>query len=689
MNLSFDNSIHGLTILILVILAGGISYYLYFRNNENLNLTNSQKGFLSVLRFLSLAFIFLFLLSPIIRHERKIRQKPILAIAVDNSQSAKDYLPVVNSMIESIRKDIPDDYELEYWSFGERVRQTDTFDATDRRSDYSMLLKSMKQTYSTKNIGAVILLGDGIFNQGQDPENLISGINIPYYTIGIGDTTRIADAAVTNVRVNKTTFLKNKFPLEIEFKFDRLKNQMAYFEIENNKKTVYSGTIPVDSDDAFKLEYLNLDATIAGLQHYTIRIKPMNGETKLKNNEYVFVIQVIENKQKILIVSDGPHPDLGAIRNSLDELHNYEVRMIAGNELPDSLETFSLLIINQLPTLKNSASTLLRKVKDDRIPVLFLIGTTTLTEQLNALNMGINIASSQNSEAVQPVFNPEFTLFTLSDELKTVFSTSPPLIAPFGNTTLGSQFQNLAFQGIRTIATSKPMIALGTEKGRRTGFIVGEGIWRWRLSAYQETGQHDAFNELIQKSIQYLARKENEDNFNVYFQSVYQETDQPEFSAVLYNDSYEMVNTPDVTFLLTNDSLKEFNYQFDRVDDYYKLNAGNLNPGDYTFLAETMLGNQHFRETGKFTVLKNEIEIQNKKANYKLLYQLSQQTGGLFFTHENYGTLLDSLKADKQIAVQQFRQTSETELIDLKTFFIILVLLLSTEWFFRKYWGIY
>ena len=233
------------------------------------------------------------------------------------------------------------------------------------------------------------------------------------------------------------------------------------------------------------------------------------------------------------------------------------------------------------------------------------------------------------------------------------------------------------------------MMAFGADKGRKVGFVVGEGLWRWRLYDFQLNGNHEAFDELIQKTIQYLALKENEDNFNVYHPALFQETDNIEFTAELYNDSYQLVNSPDVSIRIKNDSLKEFNYLFDRTDDYYRLNAGNLEPGDYSFEADTKLGNQSFTEKGNFSIVKNEIEIQNNQADFGVLFQLSQQSGGQFYLFKNYGTLLDDIKANKQIGVQQHRQTLQTEWINLKLLFFLLILLLGVEWFYRKYWGIY
>ena len=689
MEISFDHSYSGLWVLLALLASSGITFLLYYKNQENTSLSPVQKGFLAFLRFCSIFLIFLFLLSPLIRKTKKIKQLPILAVALDNSQSVNTQVSTFEQLSKTIKERFADDYQVEFWSFGEKVQPNGTITGTERRSDYGQIIKTLKNNYINKNIGALILVGDGIYNQGQNPVNFAPSLKFPVYSIGIGDTTIQADAAIRSVKTNKIAFLKNKFPVEIELKFSKLKNKIAYVEIENNKQQVYSSTVSIVSDDEFKLEFVNPEATQTGLQHYKVKIRPFGEESNVKNNEYEFVIQVLENKQKILMLSDGPHPDLGAIRSSVLELQNYETELVTGNDVPDSLKKYSLIILNQLPSLKNAASKLLTKIKESRVPVLFLVGPNTLLGQLNVLDMGLKISDSKNTEEVQAIFDNNFSLFVLSSETKELLATAPPLLSPFGNTELSPLLQNMASQSIKNIPTSKTIIALGNDKGRKVGFIVGDGIWRWRLYNFQNNGNHDAFNELVHKSIQYLSLKGNEDNFNVNYPSIFQETDNIEFTAELFNDSYELVNTPDVIIHIKNDSLKEFNYTFDRTGDYYRLNAGNLQPGDYTFEAETQLGSQRFTEKGNFSIVKNEIELQNKQADFGLLFQLAQQSGGSFSPINNYGTLLDAIGNNKQITVQQHRQTFLTEWINLKSLFFLLILLMGIEWFFRKYWGIY
>lgn len=689
MGINFESGYSGLFIVLSVVLAAAISFLLYFRNADSTNLSFTQRVLLACLRFSSLLLVFILLLAPLIEHTKKVKQLPVLAVAIDNSQSVQTYSSSVNQFKEAIKKRFSDGYQLDFWSFGEKVERAEAFTGTDRRSDYGQLISTLNGNYINKNIGALVILGDGIYNQGQDPANLVSGSHFPVYSVGIGDTTRKVDALIRNVKTNKVAFLKNRFPVEIELNFSKLRNKIAYIDIENNQHSVYSSTVAINSDDDFKLEFANLEASETGMQHYKIKIRAFEGEVNLKNNEYEFVIQVLENKQKILMLSDGPNPDMGAIRTSLLQLQNYDIKIITGNIIPDSLSSYSLIILNQLPSVKNAASQLLSKIKDSHIPVLVLVGPNSMLEQLNSLDLGLKVAPGKNTEEVQPAFDENFSLFTLSDATKEIISSSPPLLSLFGNTDLFPTVQNLALQNIRNIATNKSMMAFGTLKGRKVGFVVGEGLWRWRLNNFKISGNFEAFDELIQKMIQYLALKENEDNFNVYHPALFQETDNVEFTAELYNDSYQLVNTPDVSIRIKNASSQEFSYLFDRTNDYYSLNAGNLEPGDYTFEAETQLGNQHFAEKGSFSIVRNEVELQNNQADFGVLYQLAQQTGGQFAPFENYGILLDAIENNNQITTQQYKQSVQTEWINLKVLFLMLLLLFGAEWFLRKYWGIY
>ena len=63
------------------------------------------------------------------------------------------------------------------------------------------------------------------------------------------------------------------------------------------------------------------------MQHYIIDVKPKADEFTTENNYRHAYIDVVEGKEKILIVAQAPHPDIKAIRYALEKNENYELSL--------------------------------------------------------------------------------------------------------------------------------------------------------------------------------------------------------------------------------------------------------------------------------------------------------------------------------------------------------------------------
>jgi hypothetical protein len=239
------------------------------------------------------------------------------------------------------------------------------------------------------------------------------------------------------------------------------------------------------------------------------------------------------------------------------------------------------------------------------------------------------------------------------------------------------------------IETNKPLLAAGTINGRKTGFIFGEGIWRWRLYNFSVNQSHTLFNELINQLVQYLALRQNEDNFVLNFNPVYSETDEIVINAEVYNDVFERITTPEVKMKITNSVGEEFDFVFDvRGNDYY-LNAGNLPTGDYSFSAEVEISGKTYTENGSFTVIPVNFENTDLKANFEMLSQLAVLSGGKFYLPDQSKELAAEIKDSNRLVATNYFQEMISEILNLKWVFALILLLLSMEWFLRKFWGIY
>lgn len=426
------------------------------------------------------------------------------------------------------------------------------------------------------------------------------------------------------------------------------------------------------------------------MKHYSAKIETVENERNTKNNTAGFVINVLENKQKILIVSDGPHPDIGAIKNTLDGQKTYDVSIFTEEPYPSNLSEFNLLILNQLPTSGKSAGEILKNAASSRLPVLFMVGTKTFLPQFNSLAMGAEILPLAGSgEEAQATFNPIYATFTLSENFKEILVKFPPLQVPFADFDLAAGFTPLFYQKIMNIETTKPLMATGVLNGRKTGFVFGEGIWRWRLSDYLQNGSHSNFNELVNQLVQYLSLRENEDNFIVSFNPVYSEIEDVILTAEVYNDAFERITTEEVNIEIENNEGKEYAFTFDISGEHYHLNIGHLPTGDYTFSANVSIGGRSYDETGRFTVTSVNFENIVTQANHNVLFQLAAQSGGKFYLPAESERLVEELLNSKQLKSTSYFQEMIRELLNLKALFFVVLLLLSVEWFLRKFWGIY
>lgn len=694
--ISFGTSYWFILLLAFVMAGIGVSLLLYFRNKANDVLSRPQLRLLMVLRFLSFFLIAFLLLSPFLRNLKKIVQNPVIIAAWDNSSSmisGPDSLTrreLLNDLNQKLTDGLGNDFELIEYHFGEKTHAGNPLSFDDKKSDYSQVITTVSNNHFNQNLGAVILIGDGIYNQGRNPVNQLDEVSFPIYTIGTGDTSVVSDARVQSVRVNRTAFSGNKFPVEVDVQFSKLQQRPLKLSVFHDETELQSVVVTPPNDNFFVTREFILDASASGLQHYSARIQVADNERNIRNNRAGFVINVLENKQKILILSNGSHPDVGAIKNTLEDQKTYEVSVFTEEPYPDKLNEFNLIILNQLPSVGKSLAQVIEKAKAGRLPILFIVGSETFLPQLNTLAQGATVTPLAGSgEEAQPIFNLSYATFRLTEATIDLIPKLPPLQVAFADFELESDFTPLLYQKLKNIETGKPLIATGKVDGRKTGFIFGEGIWRWRLFDYYQTQSHDQFNELVNQLVQYLALRENEDNFIVDFNPVYTETDDVIMNAEVYNDAFERITTGEVNMTMRNSNDEEFSFTFDIQGEDYRLNAGHLPMGDYIFEASVEVGDEIHRETGSFTIVPVNLEELVTRADHRLLYQLSSLSGGQFFSPENAQNLIDELKSGNTLKPVNYYQEMVNELLNLRWIFGILLLLLALEWFLRKYWGIY
>jgi hypothetical protein len=214
-------------------------------------------------------------------------------------------------------------------------------------------------------------------------------------------------------------------------------------------------------------------------------------------------------------------------------------------------------------------------------------------------------------------------------------------------------------------------------------------VWRWRLNEFDRTENTVAFDEIFGKMIQFLCTSDDKRKFRSY--PIKQEFSNAEpviFESQVYNDLFEPVYGNTIKLDLTHESGTKTSYAYVTSPGNIRYEIGGLKEGVYRYRAGTDLQGKAEEVRGEFAVVEPDTELQNLTADFGLLRKLSSTSGGRFYTASE----IDDLQND--LLRREAKSTIHTEeaysnLLNLKWVFWLLLVLISLEWFARKYHGSY
>ncbi len=689
----------GWYVLICLLVAFTAAFFLYFRTNEMPESYASWKFGLAFLRFISVFIIALLLLSPLWRRNITKLQKPILVIAQDASTSVGDflkkndldYLSQLNKMVDNLKKD----YQVETFSFGEKMVNELPDKFSDRVTNMSELLEELSTRFAGSKIGGVVLASDGIYNQGSNPLYTAAKLNVPIYTVGMGDTSTRRDLIINRIFHNQIVYAGDEMEVQIDVLAKNLigkGSKISLVEVNAGKtKLLKSVDFKIDKSSFFNSFSLTIPASSPGTKYFRIIASPVEGEVSKINNSRDFVVTVLDGRQKVLIFAQSPHPDMGALRQSFSANKNIEVKTaFLGDPVPNFAE-YDLIILHQLPAVGRNFSPVIKQIKDLRKSHWWIAGAQTDFKALNDFQdvNSLRINSNLGAES-ESLWNKNFNLFSGEPEWPQKTARYPPIQVPFGDIEANNAGQVLLYQKIKNVGTSYPLLTLGENNGVRSALFIGDGLWKWRLANFQLYENHEVFDGLMGKITQYLSVKRDNRRFRVTTgKPVYDENEPVSFVGELYNASYELINTPEVNLALKNTEGKEYKFLFNRVGKGYQLNAGVLPTGSYSYEATTSYNGKEWKSEGQFTVQPLQFEFINITADHNILKAISTKSEGQFFGQKELNELYASIKKSAALKPVLVTEKSSQTLLSMPLLLLLLLVALSLEWAIRRYIGIY
>ena len=634
----------------------------YFQYLYKVKTKAKRSTLLFILKSISLFLLLLLIINPKITTTTLENSKPILSILVDNSKSISFFNEQQN-VIEFIsklknNKNLSSKFNFEDFIFSKALAVSDSLSFKGKSTNIHKAISDLNNLNNGKN-APILLLTDGNQTIGSAYEYTNSKQTI--YPIVFGDTLSYKDLKISQVNVNKYSYIKNKFPVEVLLNYDGDENVKTKFVIFNGDKKVFFKNLQFSKSDNSQIITTNLTSIKEGNNYYTATIQKIKGERNTNNNTKNFSVEVIDEQTKVLLLTSVLHPDIGAIKKVIESNKQRSLEISVINKFKGKLTDFQLIILYQPNNLFRSV---LSKIKQFNLNSLVVTGEDSDWNFINKQQIGFTKKAINETENYGAVYNPSFLTFLQKD---IGFNEFSPLKDKFGAITFYKEHQDLLLQSINGLELQQPLLSILEQNKQKMAVIFGEGIWKWRASSFLSSNSFQEFDQFIGSLVQFVSSKKKRDRLVINSENLYPANTIVHISAFYTDKNYKFNERASLEIAITNKETKKVvKLPFSVMNNSYQIAIENLDSGNYIYKVSVV--GQSIIKYGSFKITAYNIEEQFTNSNVQKLKNLAVKVGGKVFFKDEFTSLSKELLEDKRYYTVQKSSKKEQNLIDWQLF---------------------
>lgn len=661
--------------IISAILSIAMAAILYFRTNPELNIR--QRLYFAGLRFVSLLIVCLFLLSPLIYFIKKYRETPAIILLKDNSASMQTIH--INQSKSSALESSVQEISKAYKKAGYLVKETEFSDGLNGNKNSTYLLPALEKLGKSLNkspITGIYLFSDGWFRDTN--LNVLKTYDIPINVVA--DTTQNlkADLQILEIKHNRNGYRNELSLFETGIKSVGY-NGTALVQFKIDNKVVKSKTISFQKESMQTITFENRFSQL-GLHEIEVSVTSDKiKETTQSNNAYFSAIDILSDKEQILILSDAANWDNKFVLDTINENNRWQAQniVIEGRDLyqggkkitvPDLSRVSVIIIINQGTIQLDSKLTqnIISKVNQG-------CGLLFCGLPIAQLNDILPLKQSNIKSVYQGVFkllpvSASYSVFQIPDN---ELSQIPPV--DYQYVVSSRQAEVMA---VMDNAQKSPAIAMDNSLGGKAVSFSFLNLWRWQMQS-----KSSGYKNFISDLIVWLSNKTS-GQLVTNFQPSYfiGEPIKIQLSAMDEVHRLRQNLNPRIS-IVSNDNKAVFDDFMPLTDNGYSIEFKLDKPGSYRF----DIKDSSLKQTanGRFVIQNQDMESRDLGYNIPQLSWISSQTHGKF----------TNLRSTNEIKPLKAVITDRTEKIEFplyKKWYLIslFVLAFCFELFLRRRWGL-
>jgi|TARA_Y100000994_G_scaffold33140_1_gene23447 hypothetical protein len=550
------------------------------------------------------------------------------------------------------------------------------------------------------NLAGAIIISDGQNNRGNDPYKIINNIKVPVYSLGIGESKPLIDLRVEGVDAPTVAIKGENVNINVTIHSLGNLNEKVNVMLYSGKKMIGSKYLNISGQGSRNEARFLFSPNNLGENEYKVKVSSLSEEINIENNQQKFFITILKDRYKVALITGSPSFNTGVIKAYLANYPRVELDHFVGskNGYIPSLKSFwstpyQLIVFDNYPTERLKSTTLKifsKKITSEKSSLLWILGQNVSNQSsqsltpffhLDLIKDNINV-DKQSWYFTEEIINSNITQGILNNPDNKFSDIFPPILTPYIFNSKNDKNYPIAYHQSDEII---PIMFMGDVKTIRTIVWASTDLSRINYNI-SNLNSKNIFPELWSNLISWLLKTGGDKN--LYFRlnkESYQQGEEILITGSSIRDNISINNQAFISIMNNSDEINSFELRFNPETMRWEGNFWAPKAGNYNYKIIILDDiSDPMEQVGKFIVEKSQIELNQVALNLPLLKNISEGTKGKYYPWNFRSKLFD------KIVPKENRVNMDKSIIfnQEKWIMIIIILLLSIEWVFRKRIGL-
>jgi uncharacterized membrane protein len=229
-----------------------------------------------------------------------------------------------------IRRALEERFRVRFYRFSSEAERVDDADAlrfTGERTGLSSALARVQQEMAGLPFSGVVLVTDGADNADRPlAETLLAlqAASVPVYTVGLGRERIAPDVEVRRVETPRRVLRGTTLVADVILSHAGLSGRTARLDVEDGGRILGTRELElgVDGESPIQIQFTMEES---GPRQLRFRVRPIEGEAVADNNSKVMLVEVWDDRQKVLYFEGSPRPEVAFLRRAVAGDANLQV----------------------------------------------------------------------------------------------------------------------------------------------------------------------------------------------------------------------------------------------------------------------------------------------------------------------------------------------------------------------------